>query len=268
MRVGGLPPAITSTHSIGWVVGIASVIVLAVVGVGIAVAYIFSGKSDSGQSAAPASAVYYVNRLGTKGASSSIAAAVEKIRQQKSKHSARIIVQEDLAESDVVVDVPNVSIEADQGKRIRWRPSSRSNSLKLLQVAKAEGFLLKGFDLDGDNRIGLLINLFHHCPGCRIEDVKLQGFKQYGIWITNCEGDESPDQHVVFNGLTFVTTAPEQTAVLFSIESGTRDIIPRNKFIDLHDCIFAGPGTPVKTPDPATLDHVQLPPGIQPVAGR
>jgi serine/threonine protein kinase len=267
MRVGGLPPAIT-TNAIGWVIGIASLIVLAIVGIGIALAFILGGKSDSGQSMIPGSAVYYVNRLGTNGASSSISAVLEKIRQQKGKYPVRIVVQEDLAESDVLVDVSNVTIEADPGKTIRWRPSSKANSIKLLQVSKAESFLLKGFELDGEYKIEFLINLYLHCPGCRIEDVKLQGFKKYGIWIANCEGGESPDRHVVFRRLTFVTTQKEQASLFLSIESGARDFIPKNKFLDLRDCTFDGPGDKVRTPDPSTLDHVDLPAGVQPVQGR
>ena len=267
LPVGGLPPATTTSHRLGWVVGIASILVFVLVAVGGALVWIISKRADTVELAPAGPPVYYVNRLGTNGAYSSIAAALDKVRQ-KGKRPARIVVQEDLAESDVLVDVPNLTLEAEEGKTIHWRPSSNPRSTKLLLISKAEAFHLKGFRMDGDNRIDLLINVYHHCPACRLEDVKLQNFKKYGMWITNCEGGEKEDRHVVLDHLNFVTTQKEQTALFFSVEAFARDAIPRNKFIDIRDCTFEGPGEKVKTLDPATLDHVVFPAGVQPIQGR
>ena len=267
MRVGGLPPATTTSQRLGWVVGIASTVILVLLALSAALAWVFSRRADSVEQTPAGPVVYYVNRLGTNGAFSSIAAALDKVRQ-KGKRPARIVVQEDLAESDVFVDVPNLSLEAEEGKTIRWRPSSNTRSSKLLFISKAEGFHLKGFQMDGDNRIDLLINLYHHCPACHLENVKLQNFKRYGIWIANCEGGEKKDRHVLLDRVNFVTTQDDQTALFFSVETGVRDAIPKNKFIDLSDCTFEGPGEKVKTPDLATLDQVAFPAGVQPVQGR
>jgi hypothetical protein len=264
-RVGGLPPATTAPYRLSWVIGIASIVVFVLVAVGAALAWVFSKKPDTVEQVPAGPPVYYVNRLGTNGAYSSIAAALAKVRQKG--RPARIVVQEDLVESDVYVDVPNLSLEAEGGKTIHWKPSSTTRLSKLLLLNKAEAFHLKGFQMDGDNRMDCLINVYHHCPACRLEDVKLQNFKHYGIWIANCEGGEKQDRHVLLRRLNFVTTQPEQTALFFSIEPGARDAIPKNKFIDIRDCTFEGPGEKVKTPDLTTLEGVTFPAGVQPVQG-
>ncbi len=267
MRVGGLPPATSSRH-LGWVVGIASILVLVLVAVGAALAWVFSKKPDTVEQVPAGPPVYYVNRLGTDGAYSSIAAALEKVRQ-KGKRPARIIVQEDLAESEVVVDVPNLTLEAEEGKTIHWRPSSKPGSTKLLLISKAEAFQMKGFQMDGDNRLDSLIAMYHHCPGCQLQELKLQSFKKYGIWIMNCEGGPTNDRHVMLSRLNFVTTQKEQCALFFNILAGSiKDAIPKNKFIDVRDCTFEGPGEKVKTPDLTTLDHVEFPTGVQAIQGQ
>jgi eukaryotic-like serine/threonine-protein kinase len=263
-RVGGLPPTVPSR--LGWVVGISSLVVVASMVAGGILAWVFGKKPESTPRENSGPLVFRVNRLGTDDASPSIAAALTKIRA-RGKQPARIVVQDNLAESDVVVDMPNIRIEAEEGKTIHWKPSSKPGATKLLQVYKAENFHLKGFTLDGENRVNILINLFHHCPGATLENLKLQGFKQYGIWVTNCEGGESRDRYVQFNRLEFVTSQKDQTALFFSIQPSFRDSIPKNKFFALRDCTFDGPGVKIKTPDLATLDNIEWPPGVQPIQG-
>jgi hypothetical protein len=213
-------------------------------------------------------AAFHVNRLGTNGAFPSIAAALAKIHN-RGRQPARIVVEEDVAENDVIVDVPNITIEAVEGKGIRWKPSSQGGATKLLLVHKAEGFRLKGFTLDGDNRTDCLISIFHRCPAARFEDLRLQGFKKYAIWLMNCEGGNNNDQRIILDRLIFEVPRPEQTALFFSIEKHTRDTIPKNRFITFGSaCQFAGPGTKVRTPDFAGLEDVQFPAGVRPVQGE
>ncbi len=266
LRVGGLPPAPAQNYGLAWIVGIASGIVLVLVVLGGILAWALGKKTETGEADRTGPLVLFVNRLGTNDSFSSIAAAVAKVRG-RGKHPAHIVVQEDLAESGVLVDLPNLSIEAEAGKAIHWKPSSKSGASSLLTVYKAEGFHLKGFTLDGDNRIDKLVYLGHHCPGVRLEDLTLQGFKKYGIQISSCEGGPSPEKHVVLQRLTFVTDRQAQTDLFFSIEDFHKDAIPTNKYFIVRDCTFEGPGTKVKTPDRTTLDHIEFPPGIQPVQG-
>jgi serine/threonine protein kinase len=265
-RVGGLPPS-ASPRDLRRVIGIASLIVVGLVVVGGILAWIFGGKAEPNARENTGPAVFRVNRLGTNDASSSIAAALTKVRG-KGRHPARIIVEEDLAESDVLVDVSHISIEAEQGKKIHWKPSSKPGGSKLLTVYKAAGFQLKGFTLDGENKVDILLNISHHCPGAKFEDLQLKGFKKYGIWVTNCEGGASIDQHVLLHQVQFVTSQKEQTALYFSIERYFQDAIPKNRFFIVRDCKFDGPGEKVKTVNLATLDRVEFPAGVQPVQGR
>jgi len=268
-RVGGLPPS-ASPRDLRRVIGIASLIVVGLVVVGGILAWLFGGKPETNMRESAGPAVFRVNRLGTNDASSSIAAALTKVRG-KGRHPARIIVEEDLTESDVqVIELPNVSIEAAAGKTILWKPTSKSEKTsKLLTVNKAEGFHLKGFTLDGVNRIECLINVYHHCPGMVLEDLTLKEFKKYGIWVLNCEGDEPPDRRVVFAALTFEIPRAEQTGVFLSIAEHTRDKIPKNKFITIRDdCKFIGPGVKIKTPELSTLERDEFPAGVQPVQGN
>ncbi len=167
-------------------------------------AWVLGGKPQPQERDAAGPTIIRVNRLGTNEALPSLSAALKKVGG-RSRHPARIIVEDDLTESDVQVhELPDVTIEAAAGKTINWKPaSSAAKTSKLLTVLKAEGFHLRGFTLDGENRIDCLINLYHHCPATVLEDLTLKGFDKYGIWVSNCEGDESPDRHIVLTGLTF-----------------------------------------------------------------
>ena len=260
-RVGGLLP-VAPPSRIGWIIGIASVIVLAFVLVTAFLAWLSSATTNAPTPPRLGPAVFYVNPHGEDNAFKSIGEVLDRLR--KSKQAARIIVQDDIAESDLIVDVPHVAIEAEEGKTIRWRPS-KTAAPKLFAVHKAEDVRIKGFTLDGENRLAFLVNLFHRCPGTKLEDLKLQGFKNYGIWVTNCEG--SAERRIEFNRLTFTTTRKEQAALFFSIEPSIRDAIPKNRCFVFRNCTFDGPGAPVKSADPAMLENIGWPANVQPVKG-
>src|SRR5579884_1193614 len=261
-RAAGLPP-VASPRKIGWIIGISSGVVVGLfLGTGI-LAWINSSTTDA-PTTMPAPAVFHVNPRGGNNSATSIAEVLNRLRG-KSKQAARIIVQDDIAESDVWVDVPHVVIEAEEGKTICWRPAPKPGT-KLFAVRKAEGVCIKGFTLDGEDRVEILVNLFHRCPGVRFEDLKLQGFKKYGIWVTNCEG--GAERPIELKRLDFVTTQKGQTALFFSIEPGIRDLSPKVRYFAFQDCKFSGDGTAVKTAEPAALENIDWPPNIQPVQGR
>jgi serine/threonine protein kinase len=263
-QVSGLPP-IAPPRQIGWIIGFSSIIVVGLLLVASILAWICGGATNTTTPVATAPAVFYVNPRGGNNTTTSIAEVLNQLRG-KSKHAARIVVQDDIAESDVVMDVPHVVIEAEEGKTICWRPALKGGATKLFSVYKAEGVCIKGFTLEGEDRLDLLVNLFHRCPGVKLEALKLQGFKKYGIWVTNCEG--SPERRIEFNHLEFVTTQNEQSALYFSIEPGIRDVIPKDRYFAFHDCTFTGAGTAVKTADPAALENIDWPPNVQPIQGR
>jgi serine/threonine protein kinase len=260
-RAGGLLSA-ASSRQLGWVLALASFLVLGMIfAVGLLV-WLFGRTPSSATREDQGPAVFYVNPRRIGNSLPSVSDALSRIRGKG--RQAKIIVQEDLAESDVLIDVPNVTLEAEAGKTIHWRPSTKSGR-RLFSVNKAEGVRVKGFTLDGDNRVDHLVNLYHHCPGARFEDLKLMGFKRRGIWVTNGAGGQEPDQRIQFDRLEFVTTQKEQAAFYFSIVTAVRDAPAKNEFFLLRECKFEGPGEKVQTENLATLDHIDLPDGIRPV---
>ncbi len=262
-RGGGVPPT-APPRTLGWIIGISSGVVVGLLLVAGILAWLLGGSAEPVPAAAPPPTVFYVNSHDGDNKASSIAEVLDRLRG-KSKQAARIIVQDDISESDLVIDVPHVTIEAEEGKTICWRPAPKPGT-KLFSVHKAEDVCVKGFTLDGEDRIEILVNLFHRCPGVTLEDLKLQGFKKYGIWVTNCEG--SPERQVEFKRLEFVTTHKNQSALFFSIEPGVRDLIPKDRYFAFHECTFSGKGTAVKTAEPATLENIDWPPNVQPIQGR
>ncbi|HZV03976.1 MAG TPA: protein kinase [Gemmataceae bacterium] len=264
--VGGLPPP-TTARRLGWVIVIASGIVLGLLlALGI-LAWMFSRETNATTSLRTEPLVYLVNSRGENNAAKSISEVLDRLRRAN-KQAARIIVQDDLAESDVNIDVPNVRIEAEDGKSIRWRPApaAKTAPANLFTVSKAKNVSIKGFVLDGDDRVDILVKLYHRCSGVKLEDLKLLKFKRYGIWVSNCEGGDGPDR-IQLHKLDFVMTQKEQTAVFFSINAKI-DGISKNRFFAFKDCNFVGNGTPVKTDDPAAIENIDWPPNVQPVQGR
>jgi hypothetical protein len=263
-RLGGLPPATLPNRQVSWVVGIVSSIVLFIVLVLALLAWLFGQKPEKNRNEP---AVLRVHHLGNDGAHTSISAALRAIAARKGQ-PARIVLEEDIHEGNVIVTLPNVTIEAEAGKKIVWRPATNARpESKLLFINKAPGFRLKNVTLDGENRIDTLVNLFQYCPGVVLEDLILQGFQKYAVWVTNCEGGESIPQHIVFQRVQFLSTKAEQTDLFFSIEMQAPNTIPVNKFFIVRDCTW-GQGAKVKTPDLKTLDRIELPVGVKPEQGK
>jgi hypothetical protein len=205
-----------------------------------------------------------VGRSGKPDVLPSLTAALRRVKPG-SKLGARILVQDDLAEDVRISDLPNISIEADEGSPVTWRPASGSAPQKLLMLNNVPGFRLKGLTLDGEGRVEALINLYRYCPGAVLEDLTLKGFIKYGVWVTNCEGGRAPDQHVSLLRLHFTTAQPSQTALFFDVLHHTRQQIAKDRYFRVRDCTFGGPGGKVKTPDLGFLEQVELPAGVEAV---
>jgi hypothetical protein len=252
---------------LGWVVAIASAIVLGFL-LGLAILAWMAGNGTNDKAAMRSDPlVYLVNSRGDNKAAKSISEVLDRLRRNN-RQTARIIVQDDLAESDVNIDVPDLRIEAEDGKKIHWRPApaAKPAPANLFTVNKVKNVRIKGFVLDGENRVDILVKLYHHCPSVTLEDLTFQNFKKYGIWVSNCEGGDGPER-VQLRKLDFVMNQKEETAVFFSINSKI-DGISKNRFFAFYDCNFGGTGTPVKTDDPAALENITWPPNVQPVQGR
>jgi hypothetical protein len=179
---------------------------------------------------------------------------------------ARILLRADVTEAEVRVQAPDISIEADEGAQPTWRcPANAPPDAMLLRVDNARGFRLKGLTLDGAGRARALVNLYRRCPDTAFDDLTLKGFREYGVWVTNCEGESG--RPVTLSNLHFFTAAREQTALLFEVLDHTRNTISQNQHFAIRDCTFEGPGGKVKTTRKADLEDIDAP-GIEVVEGR
>jgi hypothetical protein len=172
----------------------------------------------------------------------------------------RIVLQSDITqEVDLLVTKKDLTIEAEPGKTIVWRCPAKLQPTdnKLLLVSGVGGLRLKGITLDGEGRLDNLVVLVGECPGTRLEELHLRGYRKHGILITNCSG--TSNRPVVLADLHFLSNR-DQAGLFFDILGPG---VPANRHIAVRNCTFLGPGSAIRTPNPAYIDRatVDLPPG-------
>jgi hypothetical protein len=180
----------------------------------------------------------------------------------------RIVVESDIVDALPPITFKDLTIEAAPGKMIHWKfpPNPPAGAKKLLSLHDAEGFRLKGFRLDGDNRAELLVQISGRCPGLVLENLSLTKFQKRGIVVFNCEG--TADRRMTFANLHFITKEG-QTALFFNINDRLLDRPRTNSFLTIRDCDFDGPGAAVKAPNLDFIGKtVQLPAGVAPIKGE
>jgi serine/threonine protein kinase len=165
----------------------------------------------------------------------------------KSSLGARIILQEDVKEAVSLDSVANISIESDEGRLCTWRPPDpRANPPnKLLAVHNSENFHLSRINLEGDDRVDALVALSGRCPGSRLENLTLKGYRKYGVWLTNCAG-ESGERSVLLSALTFKPQRPDQTSIFFDLSKSIAGTAALSDNIWVHDINFGEQGTRIK----------------------
>jgi serine/threonine protein kinase len=248
-----------------WVAAAAGAGVLLLV-VALVLWLVFGGsRTPATAPAAPERPTLRVGHPGKPGVFATLRQAVAHAKRAAGQ-GARILVQDDLKEGSVLIDVPNLTIEPEGGKPIVWKPAEGQSPDTLLTVNNAEGFRLKGITLDGEGRTVALINLYRHCPGLVLEGLVLKGFKNYGVWVTNCEGGPSPDKHVQLLKLRFHTADAGQTALFFDVRDHSKKEFPKDRFFTVRDCSFFGPGAKVKAAKFQELEEVDVP-GVSVIEG-
>jgi serine/threonine protein kinase len=136
---------------------------------------------------------------------------------------------------------PNLTIEAeDPARYVAW--SFPANPLRgttqLIDVRNIEGLTLRGFVLDGGEQAEQVIRLHGNCPGLKLEDLKIKGFKQVGVLITNCAGTN--DRPVILSKLSLIAEGqPKDAGLFFYFVKGIKDP-PLNQHIKVQKCTFAG----------------------------
>jgi hypothetical protein len=206
----------------------------------------------------PTQPTLIVTNSGKAGTFPTIRKALTQARSGKPGLGARILVQSPIQE-EVMVDLANISIEADSSQPVVWKaPTNALPASKLVLVNKAADFHLKGFLLDGDNRLDSLVVLFDHCPGTTLEDLTFQNFKHSGCHVTNCAGGAAPDRHLFLLDLTFVTTRPDQAGIFLTISDRIPDLL-KNRYITVRNPQLKGPGARIKTPQLSFNEDCELP---------
>ncbi len=178
-----------------------------------------------------------------------------------------IVVFDDLIEAPLDLNGrdrrgKDVTLRAGGGRKVVWRPSPGRGDGPLIKLNYVEGFCLDGFILDGGSRATNLIVLGGDCPGLKLTNLELKGFKNAAILATNCAG--SRDKPVLLQGLRVEATPANEAALIFRKDPNVLSP-PTNQHILVHnDCRFLGERARVKfePPEPSTAKDVTLPPGL------
>ena len=84
-----------------------------------------------------------------------------------------------------------VSIESnpDVKKPVVWRtPRTHNDNQPLVHIDSVFGLRIKGFVLDGLDRIPTLVVVSGNCPGTKLEDLRFQGFQQCAVVFDRAAG--------------------------------------------------------------------------------
>jgi hypothetical protein len=154
---------------------------------------------------------------------------------------------------------PNLTIEAeDPAHYLAWSfpANPPTGTTHLIDVRYIEGLTVRGFILDGGDKVNQVIMLHGNCPGLKLENLKIKGFKEAGVLVTNCAG--TSERPVTLSRLTFIADGqPKDAGVLFKYAPNIKDP-PRNQHINVHKCtieltIKAPVSVPEKDANDATV---------------
>jgi serine/threonine protein kinase len=245
---------------IQWVVIIVSVVLVSALAIALIIA--FAGHGNNNQPPPPGSIVR-VSSTGEEGTVKDLKAAFRKVIA-----GGRIVVLDDTIEttpSAISGLQRGVTLEAEAGKRVVWRlpPSwqppeneKRTGPTSFLTFGPLDGFRLRGFTIDGGDKVDDLVVVFDKCPGLTLEDVTLKGFNHSGVAFVSCKG--TSDSRITLRDIK-VEGSPKAAAAL-SFRILPRSPITINSHIVVEDDLkTAGPigklvlGEPESTIDKDTV---------------
>lgn len=163
----------------------------------------------------------------------SIRAALDKARPGE-----RILVVDENHEEALEIGAGErghaVTIEAAAPEqRVTWRPpADHPRGTPLIKLHQVENLTLKGFVLDGQERLDRLIVLSGACPGLRLEDLHLRGLGKFGVVLDGLAG--APKHAAVFQDVRLSSGPATQATLAFA---GTAP----NQFLRFERCRFEGP---------------------------
>jgi hypothetical protein len=156
----------------------------------------------------------------------------------------------------------NITIRVDPpGHTVEWKPPE-GNKLEapLLFLGEVEGLRLKGFLLNGEGKVGYLVEMVC-CKGVRLDRLELRNFRLSGVHFINCTATKK--RPIV---LSQVEANSAQPPLRFDVLR-SYPTCPKNDNIQVEDdCRFSGAFTeiPMNGLKPGDHDGVSLPPALAP----
>lgn len=168
---------------------------------------------------------------------------------QRAKPGDRIVVRDQefydapLVLAGNALGKKDITIEALQGAVLR-ASSQHSPREPLLSIDRVDGLKLKGFVLDGENKMEELIRISGSCPGLTLENLRLRNFKRTGIHVSGCNNRRGREARL--QGLQIDLPAatardkhtPGPAALGFYSVPGQFMV---SQFVIVQDCRFEGP---------------------------
>jgi serine/threonine protein kinase len=196
-----------------------------------------SRRSPGAERIARAPAILIVSRSG-EGAYKTVHDALVRARS-----GDRIVVQEPSIEEALLLDdavsAKGVTIEGDSaGKHVVWRAPAQLAGDRFLVLANQAGLHIKGFTIDGDNRVPDLIVVTGRCPGLTLEDVQLQGFQHSGVTLWDCSGERAPEGEIILKSVRVLAYKKADCALRMSSDPWGA---AGNEYLTVTDCRFEGP---------------------------
>jgi serine/threonine protein kinase len=252
---------VRSREGFWWVVGAVAVLLLSLLAL-VLWAFLSPDATPTAEGTHRRSLV--VNRAGGPGAFARLSDAVLAARADD-----LILVQDDtIIDADVRIGrTKNLSIVAEPGRAVVWKcPEFAGEGAKLLTLSEMEGFELRGFTLDGANRVETLIGVFGRCPGLTLQDLTLRNFKKYGVLVSDAQG--TPDRPIRLAGVRFSVPDKGQTGIFFQLTGNLTGITKDQHIVVNNDCTFTGRGSAAKTPNAAFVEDVILPADVKLAVGQ
>jgi hypothetical protein len=150
---------------------------------------------------------------------------------------AHIVLQDAVLEEQTILkNKHNLFIESAPGVSVIWRGPAKGDAAKqILYVENCENLILQGITFDGGGKVDEALFLYGNCPGLSVKDVKIAGFKKYGIAISNCAG--KPGREALIQDV-HIAAGDADAAIAFSLID---KVTPKlNQYLVIRGCRFEG----------------------------
>jgi tRNA A-37 threonylcarbamoyl transferase component Bud32 len=160
----------------------------------------------------------------------------------KARRGDRVSVHRPILEERLMLTTKDqlpdgVVLEGDgsSGRPVLWRlPAGAPAGQPLLSVSGVAGLSVRGFLLDGQDRLHDLVHLEGRCPGLTLEDLHLKGFRRSAVQLSNGSGE--PTRPILLQDLRITTLVGSPAAVVLGAGPGQT-----SQHVQVRDSRFEGP---------------------------